>query len=255
LVVGLAFLEPSLRTQFGFAAAAARLGWTPLFIQDQRPGREGGPAESLGDTIRTLAGYVDLLVLRQRGPISELAELVPERVALLNAGDGGDRPEHPSQAVLDVFAIEELSGPLPTQRVVVCGDLAMRSARSLISLFDRRPPQSLVLVSDRELPGHPAGTIVGVALSQLPELQNTNILYVAGIPHGVPEEVRRRLRVDRHTMDLLPRNAVVLSPMPVIDEVSSAIRADSRIRMFEQSDLGLPVRMALLELLAGELSG
>jgi aspartate carbamoyltransferase catalytic subunit len=252
LVVGLLFLETSLRTRTGFAAAAARLGWQPLIIPDRRNGQHGGPPESLRDTVRMLSAYVDVLVLRQSKPVRDLIDVVPQHVALINAGDGGDRAEHPSQAVLDVFAMEELCGPLARLRIVICGDLSMRSARSLLSMLAKRPPRAVTLCSDSQLADQPLGTRTK-ALHQLEELADADVLYVVGIPHGVPEPVRQRLRVDRRAMGVLPRHGIVLSPMPVIDEIASIVRSDHRIRMFDQSDLGLPVRMALLELLVGEL--
>jgi aspartate carbamoyltransferase catalytic subunit len=77
-----------------------------------------------------------------------------------------------------------------------------------------------------------------------------DVLYVAGIPHGALDEPgRARLRVDRKALAALRPGAVVLSPMPVIDEIATTARSDPRIRMFQQSDDALFVRMALIEAL------
>ncbi len=77
-----------------------------------------------------------------------------------------------------------------------------------------------------------------------------DVLYVAGIPHGALDEPgRARLRVDRKALAALRPDAVVLSPMPVIDEIATTARSDPRIRMFQQSDDALFVRMALIEAL------
>jgi aspartate carbamoyltransferase catalytic subunit len=73
---------------------------------------------------------------------------------------------------------------------------------------------------------------------------------VAGIPHrALDEPGRARLRVDRKALAALRPDAVVLSPMPVIDEIATTARSDPRIRMFQQSDDALFVRMALIEAL------
>ena len=82
------------------------------------------------------------------------------------------------------------------------------------------------------------------------DVDDVDVLYVAGIPHGALDEPRRaRLRVDRKALAALPPDAVVLSPMPVIDEIASTARSDPRIGMFRQSDDALFVRMALIEAL------
>jgi aspartate carbamoyltransferase catalytic subunit len=57
--------------------------------------------------------------------------------------------------------------------------------------------------------------------------------------------------VERKALAALPPDAVVLSPMPVIDEIATTARSDPRVRMFQQSDDALFVRMALIEALLG----
>jgi aspartate carbamoyltransferase catalytic subunit len=82
------------------------------------------------------------------------------------------------------------------------------------------------------------------------DVGDVDVLYVAGIPHGALDEPgRARLRVDRKALAALPPDAVVLSPMPVIDEIATTARSDPRIGMFRQSDDALFVRMALIEAL------
>jgi aspartate carbamoyltransferase catalytic subunit len=251
-IVALVFLESSLRTRVGFTAAAYRLGWNVVDVLDRRANPRSMP-ESWTDTVRTVAGYSDVVVARTNRPLvrAELEGSVP--VPLLNAGDAGPRAEHPSQALIDVFAMEQALGPVSELRVAICGDLRMRAVRSLLALLGRMPPAALALVTVdalRRPDPLPAALTSFVEYRRPWQLGDIDVLYVAGIPHGsVGEDDRTRLRVDRRTLAALPEAAVVLSPMPVIDEIASNARGDRRLRLFEQSDGGLFVRMALLEYL------
>lgn len=248
-VVGLVFLESSLRTRVGFAAAALRLGWHAIDVMDQRSSPTSMP-ESWEDTVRTVSGYVDAVVARPGRPLVR-AELIGHVAApLINGGDTGQAAEHPSQALIDLFAIERL-GPVGERNIAICGDLRMRAVRSLLRLLSRTPPRMLVLISD---PGLQPDTAVPPELAAVAqwrrpwEIDDIDVLYVAGIPHGaLPESGRTRLRVDDKALARLHHDAVVLSPLPVIDEIAREVRNDPRMRLFEQSDGGLLVRMALLE--------
>lgn len=255
-VVGLVFLEASLRTRAGFAAAAQRLGLDVVEVAERRESALSMP-ESVADTVRTLSGYVDALVVRAPRPAAESAAAARPDVAVLNAGDRGPAAEHPSQGVLDVLAIERLRGPVGALHVALCGDLRMRSARSLLALLARRPPAALSLVTDAVLDdGSPLpGRLDALAVRRtLDELDGADVVYAVGIPHGAAgEPVRTALRLDARRVAALRADAVVLSPLPVIDEISTSARRDRRMRYFEQSDLGLFARMALLELLLRRL--
>jgi len=251
-LVGLLFLETSLRTRVGFAAAAARLGGQSVDVAERR-GNAAAPPESWADTLRVVSGNVDLIVARPGRPLDAAAQLHPLLVSsFLNGGDAGRRGEHPSQALIDLYAIEQARGPVSELTVAICGDLRMRAVRSLVRLFARFPPRHLVAISDPRV-SDDAGLDVKPRAPW--DVGDVDVLYVAGIPHGALDEPERaRLRVDRKALAALRPDAVVLSPMPVIDEIATTARSDLRVRMFQQSDDALFVRMALIEaLLAPEL--
>jgi aspartate carbamoyltransferase catalytic subunit len=251
-VVGLAFLETSLRTRAGFAAAAARLGATPVEVFGVRSSVMSAP-ESIDDTLRTLAGYSDVVVARVDEPLS-----IPFGVAVpvLNGGDRGARAEHPSQALIDLFALQRLPIDLGAMTIALCGDLRMRAARSLLLLLAKRRPKRLVLVTDPYLTDgfeQPSGLDDIVEFRPLNDLGKVDALYVVGIPHGALDEAgRTRLRITNDHLDKLPAHAGVFSPLPVIDEMEHEALTHPRVKMFEQSDDGLFVRMALLEFLLGD---
>ena len=254
-VVGLAFLEPSLRTRVGFAAAAIRLGATPVEVQKVRSSDTSKP-ERIQDTLRTLAGYSDLVVARVPEQLSLPTGVV---VPVLNGGDGGPRAEHPSQAIVDLFALEQFLGGVDGLTIAMCGDLRMRAARSLLLLLADRLPKRLLLVTEPELL---EGFELPDSLRPLTEFTSLGLLaavdalYVVGLPFGVIDEPgRTRLRVSRAVLDSLPKHAAVLSPLPVIDEMEIDAISHPRVRMYEQSDNGLFVRMSLLELMLGHGQG
>jgi len=255
-IVGLMFLQTSLRTRVGFATACARLGWQSVSVLEQRSS-EVSMAESIEDTLRVAAGMVDLLVARLPIPVGSVVTNAP--VPVVNGGDSGPFAEHPTQALIDLFAIEQERGNIRDLHVAICGDLRMRGTRSLMKLLARRSPGKLSTISVSGLTDHTVASDVDPAtVSQLTlkEVSDVDVLYVTGIPHrAIPEDVRDTLRVTGEVMDSLPRDAVVLSPLPVIDEIDAYARRDPRIRMFTQSDNGVYARMAVLEALAGSFSG
>ncbi|ABL80552.1 MULTISPECIES: aspartate carbamoyltransferase [unclassified Nocardioides] len=247
----LLFFETSLRTRTGFVSAAHRLGWpTPIEVLERRASASSMP-ESLRDTVGVVSAYFDTLIVRHDGAIADVVPLVRQGTVVINAGDRGPSSEHPTQALIDVFAMSQLVGEIQDLSIVVAGDLRMRAARSLLNLLARRPPRGLVLVTD---PALTEGLELPVALREAPmvdsydDLERIDALHAIGIPNGsVEENVRSRLRVDARVLARLSARGKVFSPMPVIDEVDRDIRGDPRLAFLEQSALALPVRMAVLE--------
>lgn len=248
-VLGLLFMQPSLRTRLGFAAAAARLGWHTAQVFEQREHAEG-ISESLADTVRVLSGFVDVVVARLRQPVATLADALTT-TPFINGGDSGPAAEHPTQALIDVFAMEQALGPLRGLDVAICGDPRMRAVRSLLRLFAGRPPRSLSLISVPDLIDSTIDDALGatpVTHRRLDDLSGIDVLYAAGIPHrAIPEPLRDTLRITAQSLRTLPSSSIVLSPLPIIDEIDGEARADTRMKMFEQSDRSVAVRMAILE--------
>lgn len=248
-IVGLAFLEASLRTRTGFAAAAIRLGATPIEVLGLRASDVSMP-ESVEDTIRTLAGYTDIVVVRVDQPL-----VVPNgvKVPVLSGGDGGPNAEHPSQALIDLFALSQLRVPIRQQTIAMCGDLRMRAARSLLRLLAERRPHRLVFITDptlREGLEWPSELNELIEYRSLDDIADVDALYVVGMPHGaIDEEGRARLRVRTDHLETMPPHAGVFSPLPLIDEMERATFGHPRIRLFDQSDDGLFIRTAILEFL------
>lgn len=259
-IIGTVFLTSSLRTRVGFSVAGMRLGCRVVDSSEQRYTTSMSAAESIEDTLRTVGGMVDVLVARL--PVefdSGLLDAAGRRV--INAGDSRD---HPSQALIDFFAIERLLGPVADQNVVICGDLTMRACRSLLELLSRRPPKSLKLVGPEARLAH--GVVLSPSLqsrtthSTTFDVAGSDLVYMVGLPPGsssgsLSDFEREQFTLGARQLQDLHERAVVTSPLPVIDEIGVEARLDPRVRMFEASDLGVLVRMALIEYVLGETPG
>ena len=124
------FFESSTRTSSSFELAAK--GLSADVISFKAAGSSVDKGESLADTVRTLAAYEPHAIVVRHPQIG-----VPEVVArysdaaVVNAGDG--KRQHPTQALLDLFAMQEALGTLYGLHVAIVGDvLHSRVARSLV---------------------------------------------------------------------------------------------------------------------------
>ena len=134
-ILAILFYEPSTRTRSSFQAAMLRLGGRTISISSVRYSSVT-KGESLPDTVRTLESYCDLTVLRHPrvGAAAEAARYA--RKPLINAGDGTG--EHPTQALLDIYTIEDDLQRLDGLKVAMMGDLKYgRTVHSLAKLLAR----------------------------------------------------------------------------------------------------------------------
>lgn len=253
-VVGLFFLQPSTRTLLGFSAAAVRLGSGTVSLSEARFGVGMSAAETLEDTIRSVTGYVDAIVLRHPDPWALTAAAVCADVPVINAGSGED--EHPTQALIDLLALRAVRREISGLRIGFVGDLAgSRAAHSLLRALSHFPPAEARLISplERRLPEE--------IRRQLPFtvsdfdalcLEGLDAVYVAGLPEGagehrLSEDVRGRFRLTARNIRALAACVPILCPLPRIDEIDSALDCDPRARYFSQSSDGLFMRGAVLE--------
>jgi aspartate carbamoyltransferase catalytic subunit len=246
------FLSSSVRTRVGFSAAAARLGGSVVDASELRFGPEMSTSESFEDAVRVVSGMVDAIVVRVPFPLDRDTVARVAQCPVVNAGDEGG--EHPSQALVDLAAVQRYAGPVDGLRVGLCGDLGMRAVSSLLRLLERRPPAALRLMAPAGRgPRVDLGRLAGLAEPSPVRFDGLDVLYLPGLPERGPggaldREQRAAYALTGARLAELDAGAVVLSPLPVIDEIDDVARADERVRMFEQSDHGVHVRAALLEL-------
>jgi aspartate carbamoyltransferase catalytic subunit len=256
-VLATLFYEPSTRTRLSFESAMLRLSGKVISTENAAAMSSAVKGESLQDTIRIVAGYADVIALRHhhQGAAVEAAAVSP--VPIINAGDGAG--EHPTQALLDAYLIYRHRGHLDNLTVTFVGDLAYgRTVHSLALLLAHFPGIQLRLVSPAalELPGELASELAdrGVQLDAYDSIheasRDTDILYVTRvqterIPPGVTLE-RTGYRVDADVLERLPEGAVIMHPLPRVDELPPQVDQDPRAAYFEQARGGLQIRMALL---------
>ncbi len=264
-ILGLCFFEPSTRTRMSFDTAMKRLGGRTIDVGAVESSSVT-KGETLADTMRVLEGYADALVLRHpsEGAATMAAEFVD--VPLVNAGDGAG--QHPTQTLLDLYTIRENAG-LDDITVGIMGDLkygrTVHSLAAALTNFDIRQqfisPESLQLPRSVRYDLHESGAQVREHTDLDDVLPELDVLYVTRIQRErFPDEneyrkVAGQYRVD--TDDLRSANdpLTVLHPLPRVDEIAPEVDDTDHAKYFEQAHNGVPIRMALLDMLLGGGSG
>lgn len=261
------FYEPSTRTRLSFEAAMLRLGGRVISVASAKSSSVA-KGESLGDTVRTVGGYADLIVLRhpKEGAALLAAEYSP--VPVINGGDGAR--EHPTQTLTDLFTIHRFKGRFDGLTVAFCGDLRYgRTVHSLAMALARYSDVRFILISPPELrlPERINREVreinPAVALEETTRmedgLESADVLYMTRIQKErfFNEEDYIKLRdtyiLTEDKLRAAPADMIVMHPLPRVTEIDYAVDADPRAVYFEQARLGMFARMALiLHLLAGK---
>ena len=259
------FYEPSTRTRLSFEAAMYRLGGEVITTESAREFSSAAKGETLEDTIRIVEGYSDVIVLRhyESGSARRAADVA--KVPIINAGDGPG--QHPTQALLDVYTIQKEIGRLDGIRVALVGDLANgRTARSLAYLLTKYEGVKLYFVAPTvvrmrdDIKGYL--TEHGVAFEEEEDLMNVmskvDVVYQTRIQRERfgdriqdYERARGKYIIDVETMSALSENAIVMHPLPRVDEIDPAVDTDPRAAYFRQAHNGVFIRMALLQMVLG----
>lgn len=255
-VIGLLFFEPSTRTRFGFASAAQRFGLGVVTLDEFRQSPLMSAAESLEDTLRAVTSYVDVVCIRH--PWTGSAQLAAQLgdVPVINCGNGKD--EHPSQALIDLLAIRRRRGRIDGVSVGIVGDLyTMRASHSLLMALGLYDDVTVRCMAPEELrmpqkyvDGYRASGNKFDEVGSL-DLHGLDVVYMAGF---VPvtdrgtfdDSARSRYRLGPPQLVDLSDNAMILCPLPRIDEIDPAVDSSPLALYFEQSRLALWVRGALL---------
>jgi aspartate carbamoyltransferase catalytic subunit len=218
--------------------------------------------ETLEDTIRIISGYADVIVLRhsESGAAARAASV--SQVPVINAGDGIG--EHPTQALLDMYTIWREKKRLTNLNVIMMGDLLNgRTIHSLVYLLAQQEGISLQFVSPPSLRIPPVykeellakGIPVEERDSLEDDLSSVDVIYMTRVQkERFPtqesyEAVKECCVLSADVMNRLSPEAIIMHPLPRINEIPSFIDTDPRAAYFRQATNGLYVRMALLELL------
>ncbi|HEX4215701.1 MAG TPA: aspartate carbamoyltransferase [Candidatus Dormibacteraeota bacterium] len=260
-VMAALFYEPSTRTRLSFEAAMLRLGGRVMGTDNAKEFSSASKGETLEDTIRIVSGYADVIVLRHHEEGAARRAAAVSDVPVINGGDG--RGEHPTQALLDLFTIREEVGRIDGVSVAMVGDLAngrtVRSLANLLSEFDDVTihfvaPERVAMRQD--IKDHL--TARGVRWSESRDLEavlpQVDVVYQTRIQKERFDSeadylaIRGVYVIDPAAMRLLRRDAIVMHPLPRVDEIDPAVDADPRAAYFRQAKNGMYIRMALLDL-------
>lgn len=257
------FYEPSTRTRFSFEAAMLRLGGKVIGFSEPNSSSVS-KGESLADTIRTIACYADLAVMRHpKEGAPKIASMYTD-MPVINAGDGGHH--HPSQTLTDLLTIKLVKGTLSGQTIGLCGDLKFgRTVHSLIKAMSRYENNKFIMISPDELkiPDYirkelQTKNIDFVEVEKLDEvIGSLSMLYMTRVQRErfFNEEDYIRLKdsyiLNGEKMKLANENMIVLHPLPRVNEISYEVDDDPRGYYFKQAKYGMYVRMALISKLLG----
>ncbi len=261
-VLGSLFYEPSTRTRLSFDAAIASMGGSSLGISDVSSSSIH-KGESLADTVRMMSIYSDVLVLRHAlDGSSRFASEVSSK-SVINAGSGTE--EHPTQAIQDLYTLRREKGRIDGLKIGIIGDL--KYGRTVYSLLyglgnydvDVRliSPESLRIRSDsvyeiKKRLDFSESTDISEHIDEL------DVLYVTRIQKERFPDVEEYIKVKGSYvvgLDLLgqmKKDAIIMHPLPRVDEISSDVDDTPHARYFKQAEYGMYARAALLNLILNQ---
>jgi aspartate carbamoyltransferase catalytic subunit len=255
------FYEPSTRTRLSFESAMLRLGGSTIGTDNAREFSSVAKGETLEDTIRIVAGYADVIVLRHHEAGAARRAAAVSDVPVINGGDG--RGQHPTQSLLDLYTIRDELGRVDGVRVAMVGDLANgRTARSLAYLLSKfrdvevwfvAPPHVAMgrdikhHLDEQGVPWHETEDLEAV-LPGVDVVYQTRIQKERFADEATYQAVKGVYVIGPGAMAHLGREAIVLHPLPRLDEIDPAIDSDPRAAYFRQARNGIQVRMALLDM-------
>ncbi|MBC7937782.1 MAG: aspartate carbamoyltransferase catalytic subunit [Rhizobacter sp.] len=255
------FYENSTRTRISFELAEKRLSADT--INFTASGSSVSKGETLLDTVNNILSMkVDMVVMRHSasGAPHFLSKHLPN-TAIVNAGDGIN--EHPTQALLDAFSIQERIGELKGKKVVLVGDIMhSRVALSNIYLLKKMGAEVMVAGPPTLIPKYITEALgVKVEYNLKKALQWCDVANVLRIQlerqnqvlFSSLREYNLAYGVTRKLMDEINKDIVIMHPGPINRgvEIDSDVADGNESIILQQVENGVAVRMAVLYLLAG----
>lgn len=257
------FYEPSTRTRFSFELAMSYLGGEVFSTENARDFSSAIKGESIEDTIRVLGGYrPHIIVMRHYEDFAADRAAKVSSVPVINAGDG--RHQHPTQALLDILTILKELGRIDGTSVAMVGDLENgRTVRSLSYLLGKFSGIKIFFVSPpcarmkSDIKAYL--TRQDVRFSESTDLRevapHADVIYQTRTQKERGTKFDRNDRglgyftVDSTVLDLMKKEAIIMHPLPRVDEIAPEVDSDPRAAYFRQAANGLYTRMALLKMI------
>jgi aspartate carbamoyltransferase catalytic subunit len=262
-VLATLFFEPSTQNRLKFETAMLRLGGHVVSVMDAKTSSSAVKGEKLFDTGRMIDGYADVAVIRHmvEGSAKELAD--GANVPVINGGDGSG--QHPTQALMDLFAIQKEKGRLNNLVVTLVGDLLNgRTVHSLSWLLGKYGPR-FYFVSPEEL-RMPEEITQSLRADGIDIIETTNlneaaaksdVLYMTRIQKerfSDPDDYERlkgSYVVNNALLEKSKRGITILHPLPRVDEIAREVDNYEGAAYFRQAANGVPIRMAVIALITG----
>ncbi len=253
------FYEPSTRTRLSFETAMLRLGGQ-VITADGFQFSSLYKGETIEDTMMMVGQYADIIAMRhpESGSADRAAAVSP--VPFINAGDGPG--QHPTQALLDLYTIHKEIGKLDDVKIAMVGDLRYgRTVHSLSFLLGLYKNVRFTLIAPKELTMPSKVTdffrekrIDFVETGDFRAgLDEVDVLYMTRIQQerfaDLSEYERLKGVYTLTAKHLKGKKTVVMHPLPRVGEISADVDALPNAAYFRQARNGVPVRMALLDLL------
>ena len=264
--VALLFFQPSTRTRMGFEAAAVALGAHSIGMEDMSGSRSNPRSrETLEDCAAVVSRFCDAIVVRHHETGAAERMAARSQTPVINAGDGWN--EHPTQALIDIFAMRRGLGAIRGKSIALGGDPRGRTVRSLIGLLRYEAPREIVFCAPphREVP---SDVLTAIAENQIRHrvvsdikcaLVDCDAIMMApydtsdiGEPalsdYVSPGETPESYVITPEKIALTGSKALLYHPLPRQDEIHPACCDDLPNAMyFEQVRLSKFMRMAVLD--------
>lgn len=257
-VVATLFFEPSTRTRLSFETAVNRLGGRVIGFSDANS-TSTSKGETLKDTIKMVANYVDLIVMRHH--IEGAARYATEvtDVPIINAGDGAN--QHPSQTMLDLYSIYKTQGTLQNLTITMVGDLKYgRTVHSLLMALQYfNPTFNFIAADELRMPVEYRNFCdeKGIKYTESSDfssdiINSSDIIYMTRVQRERFSDILEYERVkDRYTLrnsmlDNSKPNLKILHPLPRVNEIDRDVDDNPKAYYFEQARNGLYARQAII---------
>jgi len=262
------FFEPSTRTRLSFEAAMLRLGGSVITVSEAAGAQTSSAAkgETLHDAIKVIDLYCDVIVCRSPIKGSRFESSAAADIPVVNGGDGAG--QHPTQALLDLYTIYKEKGSIDGLTYALIGDLKNgRTVHSLIDAVSMYDIKKVILASPQELmmPEDIVANIraKGIEIEECHDLnyaaQNADVLYMTRIQRErfqdpeTYEKVKDLFVMDNSHVKMFREGAIVLHPLPRVNEIAVEVDEYSGAAYFRQAGNGVPARMAILALVTGSV--
>ena len=264
-IVACMFFEPSTRTRLSFETAVLKLGGEVISSENAEANSSAYKGETIEDTTRMLNCYADIIVIRHPKMGTALKAAAVSSKPVINAGDGAN--EHPTQALLDLYTIKKEHGRLENISIAFVGDiLNSRTLKSLVPLLMRYKGNKFYFVSPKELvlaeeyrKFLKENNVDFEETNNLEDvLPRVDVLYMTRVQKERFENAEDYEKVkDSFLLSIdhiakLKKDAIIMHPLPRVNEIATEIDSDPRAAYFRQAENGLYIRMAVLLYVLGK---